>query len=95
MGERRRERSTPNSFWVFFVFLFFLFPFFCVLSIRKEGRQVVVKSEKELWSSSCIFVVLKGMLELSSGRERDGEDDEDANDEPTFDDLSWVLLLVP
>jgi hypothetical protein len=62
---------------------------------RKEGRQVVVKSEKELWSSSCIFVVLKGMLELSSGRERDGEDDEDANDEPTFDDLSWVLLLVP
>jgi hypothetical protein len=67
------------------------------LSIRKEGRQVVVKSEKELWSSSCIFVVLKGMLELSSGRERDGDDDddEDANDEPTFDDLSWVLLLVP
>ncbi len=62
---------------------------------RKEGTQVVVKSEKELWSSSCIFVVLKGMLELSSGRERDGEDDEDANDEPTFDDLSWVLLLVP
>lgn len=55
---------------------------------------MVVKSEKELWSSSCIFVVLKGMLELSSGRERDG-DDEDANDEPTFDDLSWVLLLVP
>ncbi len=54
---------------------------------------MVVKSEKELWSSSCIFVVLKGMLELSSGRERDGDDDD--NDEPTFDDLSWVLLLVP
>jgi hypothetical protein len=61
---------------------------------RKEGRQVVVKSEKELGSSSCIFVVPKGMLELSSGRQRDGDDDDD-NDEPTFDDLSWVLLLVP
>jgi hypothetical protein len=32
------------------------------------------------------------MLELSSGRQRDGDDDDD---EPTFDDLSWVLLLVP
>jgi hypothetical protein len=62
---------------------------------RKEGRQVVVKSEKELGSSSCIFVVPKGMLELSSGRHRDGDDDDDDNDEPTFYDLSWVLLLVP
>ncbi len=54
---------------------------------------MVVKSEKEVESSSCIFVVPKGMLELSSGRESDGDDDDD--DEPTFDDLSWVLLLVP
>ncbi len=51
---------------------------------------MVVKSEKELGSSNCIFVVPKGMLELSSGRDRD-----DDNDEPTFDDLSRVLLLVP
>jgi hypothetical protein len=56
---------------------------------------VVVKSEKELGSSSCIFVVPKGMLALSIGRVIDGDDDDDDDDEPTFDDLSWVLLLVP
>jgi hypothetical protein len=54
---------------------------------------VVVKSEKELGSSSRIFVVPKGMLALSIGRVIDGDDDDD--DEPTFDDFSWVLLLVP
>jgi hypothetical membrane protein len=65
----REEEARDHlliSFWVFFVFLFFLFPFFCVLSIRKEGRKAGGGEIRErTWELK--LHIPKGMLELSSG----------------------------